>query len=325
MKKSTIAAFAAASLIGFGAVGSANADVEVSGFADIQYNAMNSQGEEGNFRASGEVDIVEAGDMGGIRIDLDLLNVLNTSAAGDVQNTTGQEQVDVEQLHVAVPVNDMITIRAGVANSPFGMEGQDATDIDFTFNGLLWNAVPSNVAGGLADITLNDMASLTVGLLNARTDTAVGGSNDMTAVLSLAPMEGIGLVLGYFSDNTETLGDQIDVVVTASGLVPGLDLAAEYLAGDPLTGSGNFDSGYGINVGYDLGMVLEGLSTDLRYEFSEDEGTGTDETTQTTFAVSLAMSENCVLRAEWNNNNVDLGGTNTTSSDTGTVQLVHSF
>ncbi len=329
MKKSTIAAVAAAAMFGFGAVGSAMADTEVSGFADINYNAFQSDHEEGNFRASGEIDLVQTGDGATVRIDLDLVNVLNSSPGADLVSGTdpgglgGGVGVDVEQLNFMVPLMDgMVSITAGIQNSPFGLEGQDATDINFAANGLLWNQVPSNIAGAVVGVMPAEGISVNLGYINSWKDlpAAANKANDIVATISADVVEGVGITVGYLTDETETTGDMFDVNVTAH-VMEGLELEAEYLSADPATGSGGFDNGYGLGAAYDLGMILAAV----RYEASSAEGTGADET-EYSLSATYNMSESCLVRADFTSHTVD--STNAAagnSDDSVTVQLIHAF
>ncbi len=322
MKKSTIAAVAAAAMFGFGAVGSAMADTEISGFADINYDAFKSDMDEGNFRAAGEVDLVQTHDGAAVRIDLDLVNVLNSSPGADLASGTGGLGVDVEQLNFMVPVNDMLSITAGIQNSPFGLEGQDATDINFAANGLLWNQVPSNIAGAVVGVMPAEGISVNVGYINSWKDLPAAGdkANDIVATISADLVEGVSATVGYLTDETETTGDMVDVNVTLD-LVENLTLDAEFLSADPATASGSFDSGYGLGAAYDLGMILAAV----RYEASSAEGTGADQT-EYSLAATYSMSEACKVRADFTSHTVDATtATAGNSDDSLTIQLLHSF
>jgi len=331
MKKSTVAAIAAASLLGFGAVGSAMADVEISGFADIQYDAISTigdsgsaDGQSGNFRGSGEIDIIQKGDGPTFRADLDLLDALNTSPQVDIPSGTGGLGVDIEQLYVNVPVMDMASVKAGVMDSPFGFEGQDATDLDFAGNGLLWLWVPSVIVGGMVNVAPTDMLSVNLGYINSRADATgvtTDNANDFVVTVGVTPMEGIGVNLGYITDNgktggtTSAIGDQFDINATVD-MVENLSVSADYMIGDPATGTANFDSGYGLYASYTM-MDITGA---VRYEAATYEGAGLD-TTATSGSVSYPLADMTVVRFDWTNVTVDKG----TSSDIGTIQLVHSF
>jgi hypothetical protein len=330
MKKSTVAAIAAASLLGFGAVGSAMADTQVSGFEDIQYNAYNSglatPAESGNFRASGEVDLIEKGDGITFRTDLDILNALNTSPPVDVPSGTGGLGVDVEQLFVNIPVMDMASLKAGIFNSPFGLEGQDATDLKFAANGLLWQAVPSNIVGAMVNVAPTDMLSINVGYINSRANASGAAglgdvANDWVATVAVKPMAGIGVNLGYITDDGNTgsvksyYGNQFDINASID-MVPNLDVTLDYMMGDPATGTGAFDNGYGANVSYTMAKVTGAV----RYEAASYEGAAND-VTATSGSVSYQLAEQSLVRLDWTNVTVDKGP----SSDTGTIQMVHTF
>lgn len=327
MNKSVIAAFAAASVIGFGAVGSAFAETTISGFANVTYNALEDTdslrtgalgtGEEGNFAATGEIDVIN--EMEGVtaRFDLDILNILDREPQAD---STFIGVVDVEQANIDMKLNDMIGVTAGIFNSPFGLEGQDHPDIRFAQNGLLWYWVPSNLAGAEVTVMPNEMASLKVGYTNARTDISGGfisdRGNDWNAVLTVMPMEGFSGTIGYMADETETLGDQLNINVTAD--LGAISAAAEYMSGDPGTATGNFDNGWGLRAAY----TMSGITGAVRYESASFEGTAPDQT-WTSIAVGYAMSENCTVRVDWTNQFVDTTGG--LSADEATVQLLHTF
>jgi Putative beta-barrel porin-2, OmpL-like. bbp2 len=331
MRKSTIAAIAAAAVVGFGAMGSANATTEISGFADIQYQALatngdafSADGQSGNFRGSGEVDVIQTGDGATFRADFDVLDALNTTPQTDVPSGTFGLGLDVEQLNVNVPIGGMASITAGVQDSPFGYEGQDATDYPFVANGLLWQSVPSVIVGGVVNVAPMDMLSINVGFINSRED-ATGmvseNANDWVATVTANIMDGLSGTVGYITDNgmsggtVSPIGNQLDVNVSVD-MVPNLSLAGEYLLGDPATGTGNLDSGYGLHASYDLGVV----SLAARYEAATYEGAVPD-VTWTSGSVSYPVDDATTVRFDWTNMTVK----DTVSSDAGTIQLVHTF
>jgi len=331
MKKSTVAAIAAASLLGFGAVGSAMADTQVSGFTDIQYNAFSTSGDgfsadgqAGNFRASAELDFIQQGDGITFRTDLDILDALNTTPQTDIPTGTGGLGVDVEQMFVNIPVAGMANLQAGVFDSPFGLEGQDAPDLLFAGNGLLWNFVPSVIVGAMVNVAPTDMLSVNVGYINNRADaTGIIGdnSNDWVVTVAVNPIEGLGVNLGYITDNGYTgatqsfFGDQFDINATVS-MVPNLDITLDYMMGDPATGTATFDSGYGATVAY----MINQITLAARYEAATFEGAGPD-TTAGSGSVSYALTEQSTVRLDWTNTTVDKGA----SADIGTIQMVHTF
>jgi len=331
MKKSTVAAIAAASLLGFGAVGSAMADVEISGFADIQYDAISTNGDafsadgqSGNFRASGEMDIIQKGDGPTFRADLDLMDALNGSPQVDIPTGTAGLGVDIEQLYVNVPVMDMASVKAGVFDSPFGFEGQDATDYNFADNGLLWQWVPSVIVGAMVNVAPTDMLSVNLGYINSRADATgmvTDNANDFVVTVGVTPMEGIGVNLGYITDNGKTgatksvLGDQFDINATVS-MVENLSVSLDYMMGDPATGTGFFDNGYGATASY----TMMDITGSLRYETATFEGTAKDQT-WTSASIGYPLADATVVRFDWTNITVDNGA----SSDIGTIQMVHTF
>jgi len=329
MRKSTIAAVMAATLVGFGAVGSAGAVTELSGFGDINYDAFSASGEEGHFRAAGEFDIIQKGDGPTFRADLDILDALNSSPQVDVPSGTGGVGVDVEQINVTIPVNDMATVVAGVFNSFHGLEGQDATDYNFAANGLLWQYVASNVAGGMVAVTPTDMISVKVGYINHWLDlVAADPANDVIAGVSVTPMDGVGINVSYLTDETETVGDELDINATLS-MVENLVVSLEYLMADPASGSGasaitgtggfvssGFDNGYGLHAAYTVGDI----TVAGRYEAATYEGTGNDVTWGSASA-GYNLNPGTVVRLDYTNMSVDSGR----SEDTVTVQLVSSY
>jgi len=329
MRTSTIAAFTAAAFLGFGAVGSAMAETELSGFGDINYDGFSSSGEEGHFRAAGEVDIIQKGDGPTFRADLDILDALNSSPQVDVPTGTGGVGVDVEQVNGTIPVNDMATIVAGVFNSFHGLEGQDATDYNFAANGLLWQYVASNVAGAMVEVTPTDMVSVKVGYINHWLDlVAADPANDVIAGVSVTPIEGLGINVSYLTDETETVGDELDINATIS-MVENLVVSLEYLMADPATGTGasaisgtgtftssGFDNGYGLHAAYMVGDI----TVAGRYEAASYEGTGKD-VTWGSASVGYNLAEGTVVRLDYSNMTVDSGG----SEDTVTAQIVHSY
>jgi hypothetical protein len=332
MKKTIIAAVAAAAMFGFGTVSTAMADVEISGFADINYNAFASEGEEGTFRASGEIDIIQTGDGATFRADFDLVNAHNSSPGSDLPTGTdalnggaapftAPTGVDIEQLNFSVPLLPNVTVTAGIWNSPFGMEGQDATDIHFAKNGLLWNEVPSNMAGALASITLNDMISANVGFINSRSDITgiLNTANDVVITATANVVDGVSVTVGYLTDEAEVHGDQLNIHAQI-GLIEGVDIALEYLSADPMSGSGDFDNGYGLEASTHIGM----FGVAVRYEADSAEGAGTEHD-ETSLAVAYGLSDDCDVRVDYTNGNSETSTGVTDGHDTVTIQLLHTF
>jgi hypothetical protein len=326
MRKSTVAAIAAASLLGFGAVGTAMADTEVSGFADIQYNAFDTEADDGNFRASGEVDIIQKGDGPTFRADLDLMDALNTSPQVDIPTGTGGLGVDIEQLFVEVPVMDMASVKAGIFDSPFGFEGQDATDYNFAANGLLWQWVPSVIVGGMVNVAPTDMLDINLGYINSRINppgaSALGDvANDFVATVGVTPIEGVGVNLGYITDNGRVgatqsfFGDQFDINATVD-LVENLSVSVDYMLGDPATGTGFFDNGWGVHAAY----TWMDITAAVRYEGATFEGTGPDQT-WISGSLSYPLGDMTTVRLDLTDISVDT----VNNSTTGTVQLVHAY
>jgi len=329
MRKSTIAAIAAAAVVGFGAVGSASADMAIEGFGDLGWDlydsGLDTSEEEGHFRASGEIDVTQQTDGIMFRGDFDLNNCHNTSPAVDLPTGTDPTNgtadcgvgVDIEQLYVTVPVNDMISATGGIQNSKHGLEGQDATDINFASNGFLWGFVPSNVAGLSVTGDINEMFTVWAAYINewldlpALTDVA----NDWMAGASVTPTDGVGVNVSYLTDTTETVGDEFDINVTLS-MIQDVVLAAEYLQADPGTGTGSLDNGYGVNAAYTMGdITLAG-----RYEAGTFEGTAPD-VTAGSVAVSYALGPQTLVRADWSSASYD----GAASQETGVLQLIHKF
>ena len=338
MRKSTIAAVMAAALVGFGTVGSASAHMEWSGFGDVNMNVYDSDFEEGNFYGSGELDVVQKDDGGPtFRADFDLNNCHNRSAAVDLPTGTDPTNgsldcgvgVDIEQLRVDIPVNGMATVTAGIFNGFHGLEGQDAPDIDFAANGLLWTYVPSNVAGGMVAVTPTDMVAVKVAYINNWTDlpqaTYIGSGtnagNDVMAAVWVGPMEGLDINVSYLTDNNDgrnglpQFGDELDVNATVS-MVENLVLAAEYLMADPASGFSGFDSGWGVNASYAFGPIMAAG----RYEAATYEGSGPD-VTEGSVAVSYDLAASTLVRLDFTSVMVDT----VDNDDIVTLQLVHTF
>ncbi|MDH5527283.1 MAG: porin [Nitrospirota bacterium] len=344
MKKSTLAAIAAASVMGFGLAGNALA-AEVSGFLDVRYNAMEDMdsqfatslgtGEEGTFTLNGEIDVVHEADGATVRFDLNILNLLNPNGPTEGDQIILPETVTVEQANAMLPVPgvDILTLTAGLWNSPFGLEGQDATDIEFATNGMLWHSVPHNMGGALLTAKPTDQLAINLGYINSRTDTSGGlladRSNDMVLTANFNVNENIGIGVGYLTDNSTVVsvdgswGNQINAYVTANDLVPGLGLSFEYLDGDAADNQGMLDNGMALNVSYD---VLENLGVALRYEQASYEngiGNPTDDWNMGSVAVNYHSSDNCVVRLDYTEAKNDMTGG--VSSQDMTIQMVHSF
>ena len=316
MNKSTIVAVTAAAMLGFGGVGTAMANTEISGHGDIRWGALDSDGEEGAFVANGELDVVHNGEGASLRLDLDLLNALN-SHQGSITSSTG---VDVEQLALTVPAGDMVTVMAGILNSPVDPESQDATGINFAENGLLFQALDGvhTVVGGVAAIAPTDTVTVLLGFLNSALTPVQGASvdNSIYAGLRISPVEGVSVDVNYLTEPTDTVGDVLGIGVGLD-LVENLHLSADYLAADPAVGAGSLDNGFGIEAAYHM----DKLTGAVRYEDASYEAAGSPDTTEISVAVTHECSENLNLRVDWTNVDMDTAG----SQDTATVQAVYSF
>ncbi len=359
MKRFTVAVLAAAAL-GLGAASSAWA-LEVNGHANVNYDAYNSDTEDGNFRASGELDVSHSSDSGSLHVDLDLVNILNTSAPSDIPSGTDPLNnvsadtgigVDVEQAYLTIPLHEMVSVDAGLMNSPFGGEGQDATDIPFAKNGLLWEAVPSNIAGAMARVDLASVVpvehlNLNLGFINSRADAtgALEKSNDIVVTADAEVVKGISVGLGYLTDNgkatalsgnnglKDEYGDSFDLLLGLSlnelvDLPVGVGFAFEYLSADPAATSGNLDSGYGLNLDIDIGMV----SLAGRWETGEFEGGaagGNPDQTSSSVAATYPFGDDTSVKVDYSNRYTDddtsVGGAAAHSTETVTVQFLHWF
>lgn len=311
MKKSTVAAFAAASLLGFGAVGSAVA-ADVSGWVDVRYNAADeSTGADHQFNAWGEVDIVHQADDAELRLDLDIANEGGVDGLGAdaFVDSDADRAFAVEQASIGIPLNMMANLTIGLWNTPIGYEGQDSPDLPFASNGLLWDNQPTNHAGGRLDIMPTDMVSVTLGAANDWMGTAE--ENSYMATVGVTPIEGLSGAVGYITtDAANSAGNLLDIWV-AYDVMDLASVYAEYMLADPDTGSGAFDSGWGIG-----GEVSQGMfGGAVRYEASQTEGT--PEPTELSLAVFADLSETDRLSVDWTNQDPDTGG----SSDTDMVVL----
>lgn len=326
MHRFAVAAVAASLLLLAAAGAGAEAGTTLSGFADIQHNTHDSDYEDGNFRASGELDVRHTAGVGTQMIlDLDVVNALNTSAEDDIQSGTTADGssdgvgVDVEQLAIRIPVVDTVRFTAGIQNAGFGREGQDAPDIPFAAGGLLWRHVPSNIAGAVLGLTPTDALSITFGFINDWTRptpaTDQAKQSGYLVTTTVKPDAGMTLAAGYVSTQDAAVGDlfNLHAVLEGGGR---LALAAEFQAADPGAGSGGFDTGWGVQATHRSG----GVTTALRHESARFEGAAPDRT-DTSAAVAYALSDADTLRLDWTHRDMDTDG----GRDTGTLQLLHAF
>jgi hypothetical protein len=292
----------------------------------VQHNTVDSDYEDGNFRASGELDVRHQAAIGtGMILDLDIVNALNTSAEGDIPSGTAADGssdgvgVDVEQVAIEIAVVDTVTFTAGIQNAHFSREGQDAPDIPFAANGLLWGSVPSNVAGAVVDLTPTDELSVALGYINDWTHPTPGPTeakqSGYLVTTTMVPAHGVTASAGYVSTRDGTVGDLFNLHAALGG-DRGLGLAVEFQAADPGAGSGRFDTGWGLQATHRAG----GVTTAVRYEAAEFEGTAPDET-RLSGAVGYALSGADTVRLDWTHRDLDAAG----GRDTGTIQLLHAF
>lgn len=178
MKKSmfVLGLFAAGLMVASGPGLSRAGDLEVTGFADIQYfidnehPALDPAGGrnvvERQFVVKGEIDFEKETDNLTFRMDLDFpSSETGTDANPSVGQTFANTNMSVsglpggpntlaehlEQLKFVWAItgeeSGNIWLEGGLFNSPIGYESQDAPDRDFISYGQLFGLVPSNLGG----------------------------------------------------------------------------------------------------------------------------------------------------------------------------------
>jgi len=322
MRKSTIAAIAAAALVGFGAVGSAMAaDTKTSGWIDVRYIGSNelNQNSERSFTTWGEVDITHDADGNTLRFDLDLLNGggVDGGTAGLGMGSANADpaaldtNLNVEQANLAIPFDSMATLTVGIWNTPIGYEGQDSPDMPYGANGLLWAYQPTNHAGARVDLTPTDMVNVTLGYANDWQ--GVAQENSIIATVGVTPVEGVDAVLGYITTDA-SYGNLLDFWVSYGQDM--FNVYAEYMLGDPGTPTGGstfFDNGWGIGGEVTQGMF--GLAA--RYESAEIVPTGAASNPQpvaTSVALFADLTDTDRVSVDWSNYDPDVSGSSDSNS-----------
>jgi len=271
--------------------------VTVSGFTDITYtNATDTS----VFLANAEVDIEGKTENAMVRIDYDLAIGLN--GGNNINAATPNGPADsgiIEQAYFAYSGLPMVTVIGGVFNNPIGWEAEDAPDMYQITKGQIYKILDSqtalygnNIAGVAAAIDLMGMGSITLaGLNDISLQNSAGATsleeNSIAAVVNLTPMKGLGLEVGYVTQQANA-GNVYDVNATYSNF--GATVGLEYLGAENVV-----DSAIGATLNY---MLMDKLGATVRYETISYEAGG-DDTTSVTAAISYALAKNVTVLAEY--------------------------
>ena len=218
--------FLVIALMAFGGTKISHAgDTKISGFGDLTYQAMNSQGGAGTgerlFKIAAELDIErEMNAAVGVRIDLDF--------PGGV----------LEQARFDWMMNEdfRLKLTGGKFNSPIGFEAQDAPDLLQISTGFLFDLVPSNLTGVMLS---GGMEMVNVSLIAANEIHGTSEENTIGGVLTLTPMEDVSISVGGLIAPEKKAGDKdILNIVAQTSMIPSVLLAAEYTLDDNNRGVG---------------------------------------------------------------------------------------
>ncbi len=259
-------------------------DVSVSGFADLIYT-ITDEGTPANeevFTIDGEVDFMADRGSVSARLDLDI------NKGGTLSEPT---PLTVEQIFFSLPVG-MVTVTGGKFNTLIGFEGPDAPGLLQTSYGQL--TFPLGGAGALG--LTGAMVTGKMGM--AEVDVFVKQSKgDIGAQLRLAPLEGVGISLGFVQADLTDGGDMLDVIATWTGAVANgtLLVVGEYVDDDELSGWGiwvNDTQGpFGLTLRYD--------SLDCDLTLTTICTTASVTSTTMTVAGSYAVNDNLGTILEW--------------------------
>jgi len=345
MKKSLIAMAVGAALTAPLAVQAAPT-VDVSGFADIIYTYNNKGADntgtkpngngtrnttERKFSADGEIDFTASpadGVTARLDVDLHLLDG-GTSSCTDTDSNSGTgipttntcagtstgSGATLEQAFFAWNIIQPLTLIGGVFNDPIGAEAEDAPNLNFTSHNAIFNilnnqtALNGNNVAGVALAAGNSMVTGTVAYLDDLQET--NEKNSVAAVINVMPMSGLefegGYVTQYKNNPTPGAGDfgagdvwDVNGSWGQSFGAVGASVGAEYLGTDEI-----FDGAYNIWAGIDLPA---GLGLKARYEASNSDINGVDDTTAWTLYGSWQAASNLLIALEFTKVDADKSG-----------------
>jgi len=324
MKKSLIAMAVGAALTAPLAVQAAPT-VDVSGFADIIYtstndaldktgpdvkgNANKKNPVEQKFTSDGEIDFV-ASPVDGVtaRIDLDITTTGNTTR--------------LEQAFFAWNIVQQLTVIGGIFNDPVGAEAEDAPNLNFTSHNAIFNILNSQTAlngnnvAGVAVAAGNSMVTGTLAFLNDIQQ--VNEENSIAAVVNVMPMTDLEFELGYVTQDKDSAkfnggldgngnvtaeteigaGDVWDINGSWSNIAgSGATAGAEYLSTNEV-----IDGAYNLWAGIDL---PQGFGLKARYEVTNSDLSGVDDTTAWTLYGSWQAASNLLIALEYTNIDAD--------------------
>ncbi len=294
MKKRLISLAVASAFIGTSAM-AADSAVEVTGFVDVIYTAVDEFADdtagvdpitggggdnpnEKKFDAEAELDVIATpADGVTARIDMDLDLTTN-----DGSNTKNADSGRIEQAFFAWGINEQFTFIGGVFNNPIGQEEEDAPDINFTNHSLIFNILDNQTAlygnnlAGIAGAGAFGPFTITLAFLDDIQE--VDEENSIAAVVNykVQQMEGLEFEAGYvtqekdgtdFVNNLDKVGagDVWDINGSWNGIM-GSKVSAGF---DYLGTSEVIDGAYNVWAGFEFGQGFvvrgryEGVSSDV--------------------------------------------------------------
>jgi hypothetical protein len=279
---------AATLLMSLGAVSAVNADdskLSVSGFIDMSYLSVDTDG-QGSTHDSG-IDQVE------LNLGYDFGNKL--TAHVDVEYQNADEGVDVEQAFITYAVSDQFSVKAGRFLSYTGWETEEPTGL-FQYSGTGYaKYFYGYYQQGVSGIYSGDGYAVAVSVVNdlagpQSTDTEHPGIETM---LALMPTDEITLKAFYSQD-----GDTELFNTWASYSKNALTLAVEYNTAEDSAFVGSEASGYLLMANY----AFDAFAVTVRYhdyEVEDAAGATWEESNGFTISPSFSVNENLLMVFEY--------------------------
>jgi len=322
-----------ATLIAFGLVGSASADIKINdnlsikGFIDGSYQSVDNDSTTHD-AAELELDEVEIDFLfttGAISAEVHLDSSLNGTNGVD-------DNINIEQAHFSYSLDNGLKITVGRYGSSLGLEGQDPAGL-YTYsraygdNNFNFGDVDSQSYEGLAFNYDADKFSVGLSVHNKTTratalEVANGDENDLDLELSFAfaPSDELTIGAGFAQVNGAVVGGAAPADIDA------MNINATYTVGKLLLGGewSQIDAGnvtdqdaYMLLLDYDVSEVLG-----VAVRYSQWDTTANNDADQITVAPNYSITDNLGAILEYSNLNDSATGLD---QDTIAVELTYTF
>jgi hypothetical protein len=334
-----------ATLIAFGLVGSASADIKINdnlsikGFIDGSYQSVDNDSTTHD-AAELELDEVEIDFLfttGAISAEVHLDSSLDGA-------NTGDDNINIEQAHFSYSLDNGLKITVGRYGSSLGLEGQDPaglytysraygdvfdpiTGLSIGNNPFNFGDVDSQSYEGLAFNYDADKFSVGLSVHNKTTratalEVANGDENDLDLELSFAfaPTDELTIGAGFAQVNGAVVGGAVPADIDA------MNINATYTVGQLLLGGewSQIDAGnvtdqdaYMLLLDYDVSKVLG-----VAVRYSQWDTTANNDADQITVAPNYSITDNLGAILEYSNLNDSHSGLD---QDTIAVELTYTF